>query len=89
MSRLRAIAVPAIAGSMIILAVSAIAPGAAHAVTYRAVSGAVFTGSTQLADCNAWGTAGRNAGKWDFYHCVAGTGSFAGDTVGTGYLITS
>ena len=74
---------------MIVLAVSAVTPDAAHAVTYRAVASALFTGSTQATACDAWGTAGRNAGKWDFYHCVAGTGSFAGDTVGTGYIITS
>ena len=89
MSRLQAIAAAAITGFMILVTISAIAPDAAEAVAYRPVSEAVFTGSTQLPDCDAWGEAGRNAGKWDFYHCVAGTGLFAGDTVGTGYIITS
>jgi hypothetical protein len=89
LSRLQAIAAAAITGFTILVTISAIAPDAAEAVTYRPVSEMVFTGSTQLSDCNAWGEAGHNSGKWDFYHCVAGTGSFAGDTVGTGYIITS
>ena len=54
MSRLQAIAAAAITGFMILVTISAIAPDAAQAVTYRSVSGALFTGSTQLSDCNAW-----------------------------------
>lgn len=88
LSRLKAILAAAIAGSMIILAVSAIAPEAAQAVPSRPVWSGLFTGPTQVADCNAAGQAGVNAGKWDFYHCLPGTGLFTGDTVGTGYIIT-
>jgi hypothetical protein len=73
---------------MIILAISAIAPEAAQAVPAWPAWSQVFTGPTQVADCNTAGQAGVNAGKWDFYHCVPGTGLFAGDTVGTGYVIT-
>lgn len=87
-SRLRAISVATIASSTIILALSAIVPEAALAVPSRPVWSAVFTGPTQVADCNAAGQAGVNEGKWDFYNCLPGTGLFTGDTVGTGYRIT-
>ncbi len=88
LSRPRAILAAVITGSTIILAISAIAPEAAQAVPSRPVWSGLFTGPTQVADCNAAGQAGVNAGKWDFYHCLPGTGLFAGDTVGTGYIIT-
>lgn len=78
----------AIATSIIILAISAIAPESALAVPSRPVWSGLFTGPTQVADCNAAGQAGVNAGKWDFYNCLPGTGLFAGDTVGTGYIVT-
>ena len=87
-SRLQAILAAVIPSSMLILAISAIAPEAAQAVPARPVWSQLFTGPTQVADCNAAGQAGVNAGKWDYYHCLPGTGLFTGDTVGTGYIIT-
>ena len=84
LSRLRAISVAAIAGSALVMTVSAIAPDAAHAGSLRSVKSMVFTGPDQVAACNAWG----QAGYWDTYRCVAGTGPFAGETIGTGYVIT-
>jgi hypothetical protein len=86
--RLRAFLAAALAGPVAAVAISTIAPQAAQAVPSRPVWSGLFTGPTQVADCNAAGQAGVNAGKWDFYHCLPGTGLFAGDTVGTGYIIT-
>ena len=86
--RPRAILAVAIASSITTLAISAIAPEAAQAGISRAVWSQLFTGPNQVANCNAAGQAGVNAGKWDYYHCLPGTGLFTGDTVGTGYIIT-
>jgi hypothetical protein len=87
--RLRAILAAALSGSAIILAVSAIAPEAAQAASSRPVFSEVFSGPTQVADCNAVGQSGHAQGHvWDFYTCVAGTGFEAGETILTGYIIT-
>jgi hypothetical protein len=88
-SRLRAILAAALSGSAIILAISAIAPEAAQAVPSRPVFSEVFSGPTQVADCNAVGQSDHAPGHvWDFYTCVPGTGIEAGETVLTGYIIT-
>jgi len=88
-SRLRVILAAALSGPAIIMAVSAFAPEAAQAVPSRPVFSEVFSGSTQVADCNAVGQSDHAQGHvWDFYTCVPGTGLEAGETVLTGYIIT-
>jgi hypothetical protein len=87
--RLRAIMVATLSGSAIILAVSAIAPEAAQAAPSRPVFSELFSGPSQVANCNAVGQSGHAQGHiWDFYTCVPGTGLEAGETVLTGYIIT-
>jgi hypothetical protein len=88
-SRLRNILAVTLSSSAIILAVSTIAPEAAQAVPSRPVFSEIFSGPTQVADCNAVGQSGHAPGHvWDFYTCVPGTGFQAGETVLTGYINT-
>src|SRR5262249_17927263 len=88
-SRLRVVLTVALSGSAIALAVSAIMPEAAQAVPSRPVYSAVFSGPTQVADCNAVGQSHHAPGHiWDFYPCLPGTGLQAGETILTGYIIT-
>jgi hypothetical protein len=68
------------------MAVSAIAPQAAQAVTYRPIYYQYFGGASAVADCNASGVAGRTSGRWDFYRC---TPANPGQTLLTGYAFIS
>jgi hypothetical protein len=88
-SRLRVTLAAVLSGFAIILAVSAIAPQAAQAAGRRPVFSEVFSGPTQVADCNAVGQSGHASGHvWDSYTCLPGTGLQAGETILTGYIIT-
>ncbi|MEV6596375.1 hypothetical protein AB0M36_05835 [Actinoplanes sp. NPDC051346] len=50
------------------------APQPASAVTYVQNYGTNFRGPTAMADCKAFGDAGRYNGRWDFYRCTPMTG---------------
>jgi hypothetical protein len=88
-SRLRAVLAAALSGTAVILTISAIAPEAAQAGPTRPVFGEVFSGPTQVADCNAVGQSGHAPGHiWDTYTCLPGSGYLSGETILTGYIIS-
>jgi hypothetical protein len=94
-TRLRAATLAGFLGVASVLTGAAVAPDAASAAAVKPAGsccirfgyGPWFSGPSQLADCNAYGTA--QLWYWDGYHCTPGTNEHAGQTQVTFWLIIS